>query len=57
MGRGLTVWRQVDVALDGEEVVALPLRLELGGKLLGRDLGHGGYVCCIVVPDNGICYW
>ena len=42
MGRGLTVWRQVDVALDGEEVVALPLRLELGGELLGRDLGHGG---------------
>ena len=37
--RTLTVRRQVDLALAGEEGVALPLALELRRELLGRDLG------------------
>ena len=39
---GLTIWWQVNIALAGEEVVALPLGLELSPELLGRDLGHRG---------------
>ena len=54
---GLTIWWQVDIAFTSEEVVALTLGLEFCAELLGRDLGHEGYVCCIGVPDNGICYW
>ena len=35
----LTERRQVHLALGGEEGVALPLGLELGGELLGGNLG------------------
>ena len=35
----LTVRREVDLALVGQEGVALPLALELRRELLGRDLG------------------
>ena len=38
----LTVRRQEDSAFVGEEVVALPLALELGRELFGRDLSHWG---------------
>ena len=40
MIESLTIWRQIDLALAGEEVVALALRLKLGRKLLRRDLGE-----------------
>ena len=33
---GVVVGRHVDLALDGQEVVALSLGLELAGELLGR---------------------
>ncbi len=36
----LTIRRQIDVALAGEEVITLALRFELGAELLGRDFGH-----------------
>ena len=34
----VSVWRQEGIGFDGEEVPALPLALELGGKGLGVDL-------------------
>ena len=37
----LTVWRQIDLALTGQEVVTLAFRLKLGGELLRRHLGEG----------------
>ena len=42
---GLTIGRQIDLVVDGEEVVTLALRVELRRELLGRDLGAGD------VPD------
>ena len=38
----LTVWWQKDPAFVGKEVIALPLALELGRELFGRDLSHWG---------------
>ena len=37
----LTVIRQVAVALEGDELEALSLAVELGAELLGRDLRDG----------------
>ena len=42
---GLTIGRQIDLVVDGEEVVTLALGVELRRELLGRDLGAGD------VPD------
>ena len=36
----LTIRREIDLAVNCQEVVALPLAFELGGELLGRDSLH-----------------
>ena len=41
----LTVGRQVALAFSCQEVIALPLALELGCKLFCRDLGVGHVTC------------
>ena len=40
--RRVVVRREVDLAVHGQEVVALPLRLELGRELVDRESGHRG---------------
>ena len=40
----LTIFRHVDLAVAGEELEALALRLELRSELFGRDLGKLGLI-------------
>ena len=59
--KGLTVRREVHVALDGQEGVALALLLVLGRELLGRHLNilHLANLvlacCCDVVAHFQFC--
>ena len=49
----LTVRREVDLALVGQESVALPLGLELRGELLGGDL-RTRYVANLVLAHVSV---